>query len=106
MLVVQYPHTITATIVTESHQDNNGNWVPGGSTNRVITGRAEPNGSGRMVQLADGSQIVYNWVIYMPKGTTPLPDGAEIVVTWNTQAVGRGKVLRFSQGQLNSRLWL
>lgn len=103
-MVKQYPHTITAKIVTESHQNENGDWVPGVEQDRVIKGRAEVGG--RMVQLTDGNQFVYSWVVYMPKGTTPVPPGTAITVTWDGETLATGNVLLFSQGQLNSRLWL
>lgn len=106
MVITQYPHTVTFTFATGSVQDANGNWVAGGTETKAITGRAEPNGGGRLVQLADGSQVVYSWTVYMPKGTPPVPDGTQVDVTWNGAFVGKGKSLRFSQGQLNSRLWL
>lgn len=103
-MVVQYPHTLTAKIISESYQDDDGNWMPGGVSTRQITCRAEPNGSGRQIQLADGSLITYSWIVYMPKATQPLPNG--IVVAVDSSPSALGKVLRFSQGQLNSRLWL
>ncbi|SEV88897.1 hypothetical protein SAMN05428988_0155 [Chitinophaga sp. YR573] len=103
-MVVQYPHTLTATIVAESHQDDDGNWVPGSDTTREIKCRVEPNGGGRQVQVADGSLIVYSSIVYMPRGTTPLQDGTRVSIT--SSPVTAGAVLRFSQGQLNSRLWL
>jgi len=102
-MVKQYPHILTATIVRDSYQDNDGNWVQGVSDTIQLTCRAEPNSSGRQVQLADGSLMVYSWTVYMPK-TPPLPEGTQVTITSSPQA--SGKMLRFSEGQLNSRLWL
>ena len=106
MGIIQYPHKLTATIVSGTTQDENGNWVPGTPTTRQMDCRAEPNDKGRLLQLADGSQILYAWVVYMPKGTTSVPDGTQVEVFWGSELIGRGTVKRFSQGQLNSRLWL
>ncbi|WP_145716007.1 hypothetical protein [Chitinophaga japonensis] len=78
--------------------------MPGSVEDRVIQGRAEVGG--RMVQLTDGNQFVYSWVVYMPKGTAPVAPGTAITVTWNGETIATGNVLLFSQGQLNSRIWL
>lgn len=103
-MVKQYPHTMTVTIVPDSIQDSEGNWTSGQPFTKVYQCRAEPNGSGRMIMTADQRQIVYSWTIYMPKGTPPVPDGSLIEV--NSSPAAKGKTLSFSQGQLNSRLWV
>lgn len=105
-MVVQYPHTLTAKIISESYQDDDGNWVLGVDYTRAINCRVEVpiNASGKQVALSDGSVVTCSWVVYMPKGTTPLPNGTLVTVNCSPGATGR--VLRFSQGQLNSRLWL
>lgn len=103
-MVKQYPHKLTATIVSGSTQDENGNWVPGTSETKEADCRAEANGRGDIIHLSDGSQYVFAWIVYMPKGATPIPEGAEVTATSSPAA--SGQVKRFSQGQLNSRLWL
>ena len=101
--MIQYPHILTATIVSGSVQDDDGNWIPGTSESVELPCRAEPNGSGRFINLSDGSQYMFAWTVYFPKGTAPIPDGAEVSITSSPEA--KGNVRRFSQGQLNSRLW-
>lgn len=102
----QYPHKLIATIATSATQDADGNWVPGSTESREIECRSEPNGAGRMIQLVDGSSVVYSSMVYMPRGTEPLPDQTAVSITWDGALVSSGKVLRFSKGQLNSRIWL
>jgi hypothetical protein len=109
-MVVQYPHILIATTVTESHQDINGNWISGSTITWENICRAEPNNGGKSLSVTvngvDGAQIVYSWAVYLPKGTTTLPHGTPVVITSNGDTIATGSVLRFSQGQLNSRLWL
>ncbi|RPE05552.1 hypothetical protein EGT74_24525 [Chitinophaga lutea] len=106
MVIIQYPHKLMANIVTGSIQDTNGNPVPGATETIELTCRAEPNGSGRMIQLANGQNIVYNWIVYMPKGAAVLADGAKVSITQDGRQIAKGQVLRFSKGQLDARLWL
>lgn len=95
---------MTVSIVPDSIQDTEGNWIPGVPEIKTYICRAEPNGGGRMIFTADQRQIVYSFTVYMPKGSRPIPDGSMIEV--NSSPVCKGKVLRFSEGQLNSRLWV
>jgi hypothetical protein len=107
-MVIQYPHTLTATIVSDAHQDENGNWVPGASYTRQIECRAEVKspsiGGAGLISTSDGRMVAYSMVVYMPRGTDPLQEGVSVSI--NCMPPVTGNVLSFSKGQLNSRLWL
>lgn len=107
-MVVQYPHTLIATIVESSVQDEDGNWVPGGTTTREIKCRAEVKspsiGGANLIRGMDGNMVAYYMTVYMPRGTQPIP--FQTAITINCSPPVSGKVISFSVGQLNSRLWL
>lgn len=104
MPIIQYPHTLTATIQTDAYQDDDGNWVEGTTETRTEECRAEPNSAGKMITGADGTQIVFSWMVYLPQGIQIIPNGTSVSIT--SSPVATGKVLRFSNGQLNTRIWL
>lgn len=105
-MVTQYPHDLTATVMAPATRDDAGNYVPGATT--ILTGkcRVEPNGSGRYIVAADGTQVFFSWMVYMPKNATDIPVGAQVVVTDNGNAKASGTVKQYSKGQLNARVWL
>lgn len=105
-MIVQYPHILTATITTDAYQDENGNWVPGSTSTRNEICRAEPNSTGRFIIAADGEQIYYSWMVYLPQGVGFIQTGTDITIAWNGDQIVSGKVQRFSNGQLNTRIWL
>lgn len=105
-MVIQYPHVLTATVMAPATRDDAGNYVPGAATNLDATCRAEPNSGGRYVVVADGTQVFFSWMVYLPKGSPAIPEGSHVVITQDGNSIGSGKVLRFSAGQLNCRIWL
>jgi hypothetical protein len=72
--------------------------------------REEPNGKGSVVNGEDGQATVYASTVYLPFGTTRIQAGVEIFVSDTNSVSSRrrvsGRVLRFSDGQLNCRLWV
>lgn len=106
-MVKQYPHILTATIVTDSYRDHDGNWIPGTTVERTISCRAEPNvRASYQITGTDGVKMQFDWTVYMPVGINALPDGTLVNILFDGEPVANGKVRRFSNGQLNTRLWL
>jgi hypothetical protein len=108
-MVAQYPHILfMGPNPTATQSAVTGDWVPGVSVETEKGPcRFEPNGAGRVINLADGQQYVYDYVVYMPLGAPAANAGADVSVkTRSGTVVARGKVKRVEYGQLNTRLWL
>ena len=84
-----------------------GDYIEGTSATAAITGRYEANGKGAMVQMADGSQVVYDWTFYCQP--------TAITVDHNTKAtlynaagdqVWTGTVKRYAPAQIHAQIWL
>lgn len=108
--IEQYPHYLFAVETSESHQDEDGNWIPG-STTIVYKGkcREETNGKGSQIQLAGGNFHIFSSLIQLPKGTGKINEGSEVIITDDANGEDiriKGKVLKFDKGQLHSRLWV
>lgn len=107
-MVTQYPHSLVVHVVNESVQDDNGNWSD--QTDEWVIHsicRVEPNGKGSVINGQDGKAIVYADTVYMPLGTAKIPAMSEVIVYGQDGATkATGKVINFSNGQLNARLWL
>ena len=102
--MVRYPHTLVVTWETEGSWDN-GDYTPGETVTHTIKGRAEANGSGSMVQLEDGAQVVYNWTFYSQPINFTVPFQADATLTHNT-GMWSGKVLRAAVNQKGMQIWL
>ena len=108
-MVTQYPHSLVVHVVNESVQDDNGNWSD--QTDEWVIHsicRVEPNGKGSVINGQDGKAIVYADTVYMPLGTAkhPLCSEALLFTAVDGATKATGKVINFSNGQLNARLWL
>ncbi len=90
-----------------THNPETGNWVQGTSTKTLISDcRYEPNGSGNLMRLTDGSEYVFDGIVFLRKGNR-LREGTEIEITDSEDNVlAKGPIKRFSHGQLNMRIWL
>lgn len=106
MSIIQYPHILTATIPGTTVQGSDGNWVTTDPVTRTEKCRAEPNSSGRYIVGIDGVKIDYAWIVYMPQGVVLIPTGTAVSIVWNSSEIAKGEAKRFSNGQLNTRLWL
>lgn len=105
--MIQYPHILSVKIVTGASQDADGNWIPGETVMRTQSCRAEPNQrQSYQITGVDGNKIQFDWTVYMPVRVMSMPVGSEVTITWNSEIVAMGRILRFSNGQLNTRLWL
>lgn len=105
-MVKQYPHTLTITTTSGSIQDGNGNWVPGSISHTFKNCRAEPNNKNAMVKADDGTQVVFDFTVYIPLPVDIIAVGAQVKVYDGDQLLGANTVKRFSKGQLNARVWL
>jgi len=103
----QYPDSIVVTVVTAATKDEeSGLYTEGSTTPYTFSCRAEVNGTGRQIPGKDGSLIVYAYTVYMPGTETILPPDSGYTLTSDRFGTVTGKLLRASNGQLNSRIWL
>lgn len=106
-MVTQYPHTATVTIYTDPVTLPNGDIEPGTSSTSSFKCRLEPASRGGYVKAQDGTRIDFSWVVYCKKNTGILPVGAQVEVKDDQdRTLCLDTVKQFSQGQLNSRVWL
>lgn len=109
-LVKQYPHYLFVTTTGNSVQDENGNWSDEQEASTFISRcRVEIDGRGNEIQTANGTFHQFTATVYLPKGDIKIDNGTTVVVAEDAdckQVLIDGKALRFSKGQLNSRLWL
>jgi len=111
-MVKQYPHILKLTTAGAATQDSNGNWTtPSASvTERICRYEPSDGRGGGLIQAADGQQVAYNGVVYMPLGNS-IAFGAYVEV-WEVDNTGtpvlkaKGTVKRFDRGQLNQKIWL
>lgn len=103
---MQYPDTITVTVVTPATQDSDLNWIEGTETTYTLACRLEPNGSGRQVMGDDGVLRDYAYKAYLPPMTTVIPSGTAYTAVSLNNGTITGTVKRPHNGQLNSQLWL
>lgn len=82
MVVTQYPHFLYVRCSEPATRADNGDFIPGRSSLRFITRcREEANGAGQEIITADMRSYKFASTIYMPRGTQPVPEGAEVVVS-------------------------
>ena len=111
MAVRQYPYHLFVYRVSESTQDNEGNWsTPVERWEKVSICREETNGAGRTINGPDGNAIVFSAMIYTPKGIAKIAEGTQVLVSETDSADGpcriKGTILKHDVGQLHGRLWL
>lgn len=104
--VIQYPHRLVLTTVSESSLDENGNWQSGVTATKELACRAEPNSKNAYLVVADGKQLYFDYTVYMPLPVDSIAVGAQAEVFNGATILSKTDVKRFSLGQLNARLWL
>ncbi len=103
----QYPHLIVLTTVSDTVQDAQGNWTAGTvETLEALRCRFEANSKGAMIPSADGTKVDFDGTVYMPLPVLDILPGTKAVVYNNAKVLSNNKIIRFSKGQLNARLWL
>jgi hypothetical protein len=109
-MIIQYPHLLKYDIVTGGYEevDENGDTVivPGSKSIVEIKCRFEPNADGERIVSADGEQLEFGWIVYMPVSSPEVPNGAQITGFNSDKVIAKGNVKRFSRGQLNARAWV
>lgn len=109
-MVKQYRHTISynESAGNNPHLDESGNWATdaGTQTPSVTECRAEMNGVGRTITVADGSKVVYSFTVYMPKTGDRFHPGQPVTISDGTNVLFAGDVLQFKQGALNRVLYV
>lgn len=110
-MIKQYPHYLFKHVVTESTQNADGSWSQ--STDSWVLHsecREETNGKGQQINGNDGRAVVYSSTVYMPKSSSRIAEGTEILVSETNSSNGicriKGRVLKYSEGQLSCRLWV
>lgn len=102
----QYPHTITFTTVTGSTLNSSGDWTGGTETTVTKECRAEVNSKNGFIATPGGTQIRYDWTVYMARGIK-VPYGMQVQVRdESNEVLCKSTVKQFSQGQLNQRVWV
>lgn len=106
-MVKQYPHTITFTTESGGSEDpNTGDWISGTTATETKVCRAEINSSNGFVVGPNGTQIRYDWTVYMPLPQSTITPGTRVEVKNGSEVLYSSTVKQFSTGQLNARLWL
>lgn len=109
-MISQYPHILKFDIVTGGGEesDENGDTliVPGATTTIEVKCRFEPNADGQVIVSADGAKLEFGWIVYMPLDQNSVESGTVIRGYNGEDLIAEGAVKRFSEGQLNARLWV
>lgn len=108
-MVIQYPHKATVPGKPgNSTLNNDGEWETQNSPSPIVVkGRYEPANVNNEQQLVDGILTKIKGIFYMPSSEPDIDKGIEIIVNDKNDAVIlKTKVLSFSRGQLNSRVFL
>lgn len=108
-MLVQYPDTATIPAkAAESVLGDDGEWQtvdPGADITQI--GRYEPSTLNREVQLADGTRAQLKGIFYMPVTAPDVDASVDFQVVDRTgDIVLKTKVLFFTRGQLNCRVYL
>jgi len=105
-MVKQYPDSIVVTVKANPSQDTStGLFTAGATTTKTYDCRAEINGGGGKYVGVDGAVYDYTFTVYMPRTTDLIPQDSDYILTVGG-ATYTGRVKGFSNGQLNSRIWL
>ena len=105
--MVRFPHLLYASVVSESTQDTDGNWQPSTPTeSEPMKCRYEPASGNSIIPGADGSQITYSGIVYMPQDAEMLQVGTKIRIERPDDADVVSDVKRFARSQKNCRVWL
>lgn len=109
-MIIQYPHILKFNIVTGGYEevdDNGDTIIVSGTTSTVeIKCRFEPNSDGERIVSADGEQLDFGWIVYMPLDQIAVESGTVIRGYNGDDLIAEGDVKRYNQGQLNARLWV
>jgi hypothetical protein len=109
--MVQFrPHTLRYSVVTAGYDDEDGNYVAGGSSlSESISCRYEPNGSANSIALpnSNGEVYTYSYIVYLDVTCRDFSYG-DIIHLYNQSGskIAEMPCKGFHRGQLNAKLWL
>lgn len=104
---MQYPDTILVTKESTFTQGLTGNFQAGAAGATFTSEcRGEVAGQNAVIVGIDGNEVKYSWIVYMPRTTEQFEFGSLVTFTKADGGVYSGTVKLFSNGQLNSRLWV
>lgn len=107
----QYPHYLFKLVPGASVKGDDGGWtkVPDSWVLHSEC-REETNGKGSQINTADGKAVLFSSTVYLPAGTSRIPEGTEVLVNEASDRSGltrvQGRVLKCDLHQLNGRLWV
>lgn len=123
----QYYQYLYALTNAQATQAANGSWVSsGGGWQLKAACREETNGKDTAIQTTDGRTLVFSSLIQLPKGTTRIDEGTEVIVTTaevedvtdladkdfiaaskaSGLVVAVGTCAKFDVGRLHCRMWI
>lgn len=106
-MILQYINTGKAIIPGESVKGDGGNWTETGSEVFLETKcRVEPAKNNQYITGADGKQITFSSIVYMPIPEVILKPGMLFEVWEGERLIVKEPIKQFSKGQLNARVWL
>ncbi len=122
----QYPQRLYSKTIQEAIQLPNGSWQPETEVWELVAScREETNGKGTMINTADGRALAFTSLIQLPKGTSKIDEGKEIIIATEEldteklndteyvnaakqtgKIVATGIVLKCDVGRLHTRAWI
>ena len=106
-MVIQYPNTGKAYKAGESVKDSQNNWTTTDPVLQLETRcRVEPARANAYLNGADGKQITFTSIVYMPIPPADLGVGTLFEVWDGERLIVKEPIKQYSRGQLNARVWL
>ena len=107
-MVSYYPDTVEVTKQPEYVQDEETGYFDTEEEGVLFASdcRAEPAGPNPVIKGDDGNDIVYSWIVYMPKTSEVLEFGWPVKVTKADGSIYESSLKRQYNGKFNSRLWV
>jgi hypothetical protein len=104
--MARYPHTLIVKIPAEGTQDTEGNLTVANTEELYTTPCRDEAGAGAILTLADGTDYIFQSLIYFPRSAEFLPAGTLVQITDQYGIRAEGTIKRFARGDKNSRAWL
>ena len=107
-MVTQYPDTIFFQSESGESTFVNGIYTPGAPGQSIQqSGRYEPSTLNREILNTDGISVKIKGIFYMPISSNDIAIGSDIEVKDSSgNSIAKTKVLFFTRGQLNCRVYL
>lgn len=103
----QYPYVLQVLHVSDSEQDDNGNWSDGTETWVNHCRCRDEAGKGKQVADADNAVHHYSFLIQKPEGVEPIPTGTKVrVIEGGSKVRCEGTVIYSRKDEFHSRTWV